>query len=100
MRSPTIVGVEWPLPTMGVFHLIFESLFHFVGGFAVAGACPFRFGPRHHAQSFALMPGNSSAAFSELPYAVVRMHKAKRIVASLNRCVIGIGGCGIGCYIG
>lgn len=81
---------------MGVFHLILESLDHFVGGFAEVGAWPLKFGPRHHAQSFTLMPGNNSAAFNEQVIVVVNADKVQTIVASLRRYVIGLVGCGFG----
>ena len=47
--SPHTIGEALPLPGMGVFHLMFFSASHSVGGLP-SEASPLPFGPRHWCQ--------------------------------------------------
>ena len=46
MESSHTIGVEWPMPGIGAFHLMFSCSLQDVGGFAF-GASPVAEGPRH-----------------------------------------------------
>ena len=51
MRSPTTVGVLWPLPGIGVFQTTFFVSLHSVGNPSTSGAWPSEVSPRQFGQS-------------------------------------------------